>query len=60
MGGCAVSVVAPCVDMAASVLAADVYNAFKVAAGWGVAPVNWLQARLAAAKASIGMKIFLK
>jgi hypothetical protein len=46
--------------MAASVSAADVYNAFKVAAGWGVDPVNCLQARLAAANASIGIKIFLK
>jgi len=40
------SVAAPWVDMAFNVCAADVYNASKVAAGWGVAAANGRQARI--------------
>jgi hypothetical protein len=47
------------VDMPSSVCAADVYNAFRVAAGCGVDAVNWLQASVAVARARIGIRIFL-
>jgi hypothetical protein len=50
---------APCVDMASSVCAAEVYRAFRVAAGWGVAAANGLQARTVA-NTRIGTRYLLK
>ena len=57
--GCTVSVVTACVDIASSVCAAEVYNAFRVAAGWGVGAANWLHARMNTSE-SIKKSIFLK
>jgi hypothetical protein len=56
---CAVAVEAPWVDMELSVSAAEVYNAFKVAAGWGVAAASGAQARTKTSATS-GIKSFLK
>ena len=51
---------ASCVDIPSRVCAADVYSALRVAAGCGVAPVTWLQARVAAAKTSKGISISIR
>ncbi len=56
---CAVAVEAPWVDMELSVSAAEVYNAFKVAAGCGVAAASGAQARMETSATS-GIKSFLK
>jgi hypothetical protein len=49
------------VDIPARVWAAAVYNALSVAAGCGVEATNGpLQAKIAAARAVIGIRIFMK
>jgi hypothetical protein len=54
-------VAAAWVDIPARVWAAAVYNALSVAAGCGVEATNGpLQAKIAAARAVIGIRIFLK
>jgi len=44
--GCGVAVYELCVAMESNVCAAEVYNAFKVAAGCGVEAANGAQARM--------------
>jgi hypothetical protein len=50
---CAINVFAACVDMPSRVCAAEVYRAFRVAAGWGVPAARGPHARMDASARKI-------